>query len=526
MKRNNIYTRRPWLRLVHFLTVLLFICKLSGPAIAKEHFPIRGFHLDLRIQVMKMPVLKAFANTLSKNGINTLIMEWEATYPYKLHPLIANRYSYTREEIASFISYCSSIGIDVVPLQQSFGHVEYILRHQRYAELREDQKDYSQVNPLKEELAKKLFTELYKDLISTHSSPYIHIGGDETYLLGHSPESKKKAELVGKGRLYGDYLKMLCDIVISLGKRPVVWADIALKYPEALPILPKETIFVDWNYGWDLNRFGDHQKLTEQGFEIWGAPAIRSGPDNYYLTDWKKHFNNIRDFIPSAEKLGYKGMVMTSWSTSGIYSPVFESGSDITELYPVRRVYPITGFRILIEAYFAALKTDGPLDVNTFIQGYGSDRFGFKPKQSSMFLRVMTSTAFEINQGKISPAGSDIKNVIDSAVFVAETLHRLQPLRNKHEYEHFRLMADIRLRYLQFKHIEMQINAETFSDEQLPGVLAELRRLRKQRPDKRYIRLNKGTFYDEELQEDLLLMNGGIDMLYNRLNKVTRKIKP
>ncbi|WP_407429318.1 beta-N-acetylhexosaminidase [Arcticibacter sp.] len=523
MTTNYINTRNPWLRLFLFVTVLTVLWTPARSAMAAERFPVRGFHIDLRIQVMKMPALKNFAYTLSKNGINTLIMEWEGTYPYKQHPLIANRYSYTREEIRSFITYCSSIGIDVIPLQQSFGHVEYILRHQRYAELREDQKDYSQVNPLKEELAKKLFTELYKDLISTHSSPYIHIGGDETYLLGHSPESKKKAELVGTGRLYGDYLKMLCDIVISLDKRPVVWADIALKYPEALPLLPKETVFVDWNYGWDLNRFGDHQKLTEQGFEIWGAPAIRSGPDNYYLTDWKKHFHNIRDFIPSAQKLGYKGMVMTSWSTSGIYSPVFESGSDITELYPVRRVYPITGFRILIEAYFAALKTGGPLDVETFIQGYGTDRFGFNHEQSSMFLKVMTLTAFEINQGKISPAGADINKVVDSAAFVRETLHRLKPVRNKQEYEHFLLMADIRLRYLQFKHIEIQVNAETFAAEQLPTVLAGLRRLQKQRPDKRYLRLNKATFYSEELQEELLLMNGGIDRLYKRLNKVTTK---
>jgi hypothetical protein len=29
---------------------------------------------------------------------------------------------------------------------------------------------------------------------------------------------------------------MLCDIVISLGKIPVMWADIALKHPEALQL--------------------------------------------------------------------------------------------------------------------------------------------------------------------------------------------------------------------------------------------------------------------------------------------------
>jgi len=512
--------RNQRLRLILFSFIWVLMSVPLKSSRAGDRFPIRGFHLDLRIQVMKMPALKAFAYTLSKNGVNTLIMEWEATYPFKLHPLIANRYSYSREEVASFTAYCKSIGLDVIPLQQSFGHVEYILRHHRYAELREDQKDYSQINPLKEEQAKKLFTELYKDLISTHSSPYIHIGGDETYLLGHSPESQQKVKLLGKGRLYGDYLKMLCDIVLSLGKKPVVWADIALKYPEALALLPKETIFVDWNYGWDLNRFGDHQKLAEHGFEIWGAPAIRSGPDNYYLTDWEKHFDNIRDFIPASEKLGYKGMVMTSWSTSGIYSPVFESASDITELYPVRRVYPLTGFNILIEAYFAALKTHEPLNVKAFILEYGRDRFGFTAEQSAAFFEAMTPRAFEINQGKISPSGMDINEGLVNAGYVAETLHRMRPARNKQEYEHYVLMADIRLRYLKFKRIEMLVNAESFREEQIAEVLNELRALQSGRLDKRYIHLNRSVFYNEELKEETLLMNGGIDRLFVRLNRL------
>src|SRR3569833_1128245 len=98
----------------------------------------------------------------------------------------------------------------------------------------------------------------------------------------------------GVSKQYFDYIKMLCNIVIRLGKRPVLWADIAMKYPDALKSLPKGTIFVDWNYGWDINRFGKQQKLLESGFEIWGAPSIRSYPDDYFLTLWEKHFNNIK----------------------------------------------------------------------------------------------------------------------------------------------------------------------------------------------------------------------------------------
>ena len=114
----------------------------SGPPedkVRETEFKVIGFHLDLRIQVMKPEALHVLAGELAEFGINTLIMEWEGTFPYESHPMIPNRYAYTKEEISSFVNYCQSLGIDVIPLQQSFGHVEYILRHYQYAEMREDQ---------------------------------------------------------------------------------------------------------------------------------------------------------------------------------------------------------------------------------------------------------------------------------------------------------------------------------------------------------------------------------------------------
>src|SRR5665647_229674 len=269
-------------KLLPALFLLITVNIAFAQSTAEENtFPVKGFHLDLRIQVMTMDALKNFALKLQKSGMNTLIMEWEGTYPFEKHPLIPNRYAYSKEQIVSFIKYCDTLGIDVIPLQQSFGHVEYILRNERYKNLREDQKDYSQVCPLETEGDNALFTDLYTELASTHTSKYIHIGGDETYLLGHDEKCRLKAAQEGKSKLYTDYIKMLCEIVIKLGKRPVLWADIALKYPEAIKSLPKGTVFVDWNYGWDMNHFGNHQKLMESGFEIWGAPALRSSPDNY-----------------------------------------------------------------------------------------------------------------------------------------------------------------------------------------------------------------------------------------------------
>jgi hexosaminidase len=508
---------------VSFAIIFTLQCLFSQSATAQEKdFVVKGFHLDLRIQVMKMDDLKAFAKKLSDQRINTLVMEWEGTYPFESHPLIPNQYAYTKEEIKSFISYCSSIRIDVIPLQQSFGHVEYILHNERYKNLREDQKDYSQVCPLEEEGNKKLFTDLFTELAATHPSKYFHIGGDETYLLGHCEKCKAMAAKEGTSKLYIDHIKMLCDIVISLGKTPVMWADIALKHPEALKLLPKQTILVDWNYGWDVNNFGDHEKLIQSGFEVWGAPSIRSHPDNYFLTEWEKHFKNIRDFIPVCRQLGYKGIIMTSWSTSGQYSTVWETSDDITDLYAIRHVYPITGFNMLLGAYTTSLQSQRPLDIPSFIQTYGKQQYGFNDQQSSLFWKALTTCPYEINQGKVV-ASQDItvSQLADSQALAVKTLYQLQPQKNREEFEHYRLMADIRMLYLSYQKIEAEVNDPNFSNSKLPSVLPQLKKLLSDAKviDQRFINLNKNTLYTNELKEENDLRNSKIKLLYQRLAK-------
>jgi len=471
---------------------------------------------------MTITALRNFALQLKGYGFNTLIMEWEATYPFEKHPLIPNRYAYTKTEITSFIKYCDSLGIDVIPLQQSFGHVEYILRHYRYKGLREDQQDYSQVCPLEEDKDKSLFTDLFTELASTHTSKYIHIGGDETYLLGHCEKCSRKAALEGKSKLYIDYIRMLCGIVIKLGKRPVLWADIALKYPEAIKLLPKETIFIDWNYGWDLNRFGDHQKLIQSGYEIWGAPSIRSHPDNYFLTEWNKHLKNISDFIPWARQSGYTGMIMTSWSTSGQYSKVNESETEITDLYAIRHVYPMAGFKILLDAFAEALKTKEPLDINQYIENYCYKEFGFSKEQSVKFWKAVTVTPYELNQGTVEATSPlTIANIRDSTQVASRTFYSLTPSKNLPEFEQFKLMTDIRLQYLSFEAIYKIANEENFTVRDIPGILVKLKQLldNAKKLDGRFITLNKGFLHPAALKEENELRIIKIQLLYNRLAK-------
>jgi len=459
---------------------------------------------------------------LKASGMNTLIMEWEGTYPFEKHPLIPNRYAYTKAEITDFVKYCNGLSIDVIPLQQSFGHVEYILRNEQYKELREDQKDYSQVCPLQTKQDSLLFTDLYTELASTHTSKYIHIGGDETYLLGHDERCKKKVAEEGKSKLYIDYIRMLCNIVLKLGKTPVMWADIALKYPEAIKLLPKGTILVDWNYGWDMDNFGEHKKLVESGFEIWGAPSIRSHPDNYFLTEWEKHLKNIRDFVPACRELGYKGMIMTSWSTSGAYSSVWETDENVLDLYAIRHVYPISGFNMLLAAYTGSLRSTKPLDIDAFVIKYASEHYGFNKEQSESFWKALKTTPYQVMQGKVvSPAPLSVNQLMDSTSHALAVLNSLMPTKNHAEFAQYRLMMSIRLHYLDYEWIEAKVNSPAFNSSGVPAMLTKLKSLMEQEKALNIVfdTLNKDYLYPSGLAEENTLRNAKTKLLYDRLSR-------
>lgn len=486
--------------------------------VAPGQFGVRGFHVDLRIQIMTMEALRELADELAQFGINTLVMEWEASYPYQNNATISRELSYTREEVASFIDYCEERGIDVIPLQQCFGHVEYILRHDRYSELKEDRKDISQLCPLKEEADSILFADLFADMASMHKSDYIHIGGDETYLLGHCPACSLKSATEGKSKLFVDYMKMMCDIIISLGKKPVMWADILLKYPEAAAEMPVETIYIDWNYGWKTNYFGDITALQEQGLEFWGSPAIRSHPDNAYVTCWEKHFNNQRDFIPYAREAGYTGIIMTSWSTSGVYGFTWDVNYEVMDMEHIRNTYPLSGFRILIASYAQALNQPEPIDPHKFVVQYAADRFGLTGAEGELLWETLTISPELIVNGKpaSSPSISAMRDTVATAVAKMKTL---KASKNTNEFEHLRLMLDLRDHYLAFKEVESRFNSPDFSIDDRESIVAELDPLIRdsRKLDKRFSRLNRGFLYDTEIAEQNMIRNRKLMLLHERL---------
>lgn len=488
--------------LICMLTAVLAAAASSWSAAAAE-FEIRAAYVDCRAEVRTMPALKEFAENAAHDGMNAIVMEWEAAFPFEDNATICNSFAYTREEVVDFIGFCNGLGLDVIPLQNCFGHSEYILLHDRYSGIREDRKDPSQVCPRKIDEAVEVFRSIFSEVAGLHNSRYFHIGADETYLLGQCPRCREFAGKHGKSRLFVEYVNAMCGIVRELGKTPVIWADIILEHPEAVNDLPKDVIFVDWNYGWDIRHRDTIRELREKGVQFWGATALRSGPDNIYLTQWKKHFNNLVDFVAFSAENGYSSMIQTSWSTSGTYGYHYDSGNEITDMQPVRLVYPESGFRILNAATAEAYAAKGRFNPEEFVIRYASEELGLSMDGGKTLWEYfcMPQETVSAKTGK-DASGTPVRALVEQAEDMLSRLGRLRPGKGKVEMEHFVLMLKLRINYLKFKEIESQFESSGFHSDGIPALKKSLENVCSEgrRIDREFTGLNRGYLKDGEIR--------------------------
>ena len=485
-------------RLMRFMIPLLAVLacvqgRASSPA-------VRAAYLDFRTQVMTIEAMKDFAAEAASDGLNAIVVEWEASFPFEDNLILRNRLAFSEEEVRDFIGYCSGIGVEVIPLQNCFGHSEYILRHPRYASLREDRKDCSQVCPLKFDEAEKVFGSIFREIAAMHPSEYIHIGCDETRLLGHCPECRKAVVENGVSALYMEYVSRMCAMVAGLGKTPMIWADIVLKHPEAMDRLPENVVIVDWNYGWEPDYFGKMENIENSGHEIWGACSLRSHPDNLYLVQWRKHLENIFDYVGYAGVHGFSGIINTSWSTSGTYGYIYDDSYEVVDIQPVREVYPQTGFDMLFQAYSAAVSGEFT-DPDSFLDSYCRDRLGIVSDKDIDAVKEY----FNMSQLPVSSPSTALGKVEGELAKCRSLKEKMSdvsfPRKSENIARHLELMLDIRINYLEFKTVDLKMQAPDFSAgdaeclmEELRGVLSACEDLRKE-----FISLNDGYLKEPEL---------------------------
>ena len=299
-------------------------------------FAVRSYMLDIsRDKVPSMGTLKQLVEILEKFNYNQLQLYTEHTFAYSKHEAVWKDASpMTAQEIRELDLFCAMHGIDLVPNQNSFGHLERWLVKPEYNHLAElphggaplpwggFKKDPTTLCPT-DPASLEFLAGLYDELLPIFESRLFNIGCDETFDLLGEGRSAAAVKEKGEGRVYLEFLLKVAELVRKRGKRPMFWGDVILRHPELVPELPKDLIALDWGYEGNHPFMDEAAKFAAAGLDFYVCPGTSS---------WNSlagRVENMRENMIVAERAGHlhgaKGFMVTDWGDGGHWQPLAAS---------------------------------------------------------------------------------------------------------------------------------------------------------------------------------------------------------
>ena len=284
-------------------------------------------HLDLKGAVPSEPRLLEWLDWFADLGFNGIVWEYEDRLPWRTWPGTF-RPGFDLEAWGRIWARCRQLQLQVIPLVQTQGHLEWVLKQDQWARLREAG-HFSELCPRHPEILSQLKAWL-DEVIELHSeSRFIHLGADETWYLGSCPRCRAVAQASepGKMRLYLDHVGALCEHAIARNRTPLIWADMFWR-EQALGLaasLPDPVVLVDWHYG-GPGPFDTPKTLGQSGRSVLGASAIRSGYDSKYtLAPLEMRVQNVLGWHAqdATEDGNVDGLIHTTWGRVNSMKPIY-----------------------------------------------------------------------------------------------------------------------------------------------------------------------------------------------------------
>ncbi|XP_013407947.1 uncharacterized protein LOC106171956 [Lingula anatina] len=287
-------------------------------------------HLDLKGAPPKLTYLKQIFPLFKQWGANGLLIEYEDTFPYSgVLSEIPAGYAYTPEDIKEIQKYAAGNGLVVIPLIQTFGHMEFVLKHKKFMDLREVSNMPLAISACHSQAMQLIKLMLFQVLTLHPNASYLHIGSDEVYHLGMGEQCSMHMvkEKLTKADLF---LKHAVDVATSLKEmapkvQPIMWDDMLRKINTTTLKKYKLAEVVEpmvWNYVPHVESRVTPDiwsKYAEVFKNVWIASSFKgaTGP-HQYITDISYHLRNHFSWMQVVKKyvqtgLNLKGVALTGW---------------------------------------------------------------------------------------------------------------------------------------------------------------------------------------------------------------------
>jgi hexosaminidase len=297
----------------------------------KPRFRNRGLMLDIsRNRVPTMDCLHHLVEALAALHYNQLQLYTEHTFAYQDHATVwRDAAPMTAAEIQKLDAHCAARSIELVPNQNSFGHMERWLRHPEYKNLAECpdgfehplagwRKSGSTLYP--DATSARFVEQLYAELLPNFQSGQLHVGGDEPWELGKG-RSTDRVAAEGKHAVYLDFMKKVFATAAKHGRQAQFWADIILERPDLVHQLPGAVIPVIWGYEADAPFAAQCRCVADAGFRNRFYVAPGAGNWNSFSGRLDVARANIQLAAQHGAAHQAGGLLLTAWGDNGHHQP-------------------------------------------------------------------------------------------------------------------------------------------------------------------------------------------------------------
>lgn len=298
------------------------------PCLEIEDMPelkVRGFMMDIsRGKVPTLDTLKKLADLLASLRYNHLELYIEGfSFAYPSFPdCLKGQTPLTPDEIRELDDYCLDRFIELVPCQNTLGHMDAWLARPEFRHLAENdagisfgaiQMPPSTLNAL-DPGSLELVRKMSEDLLPCFSSSQYNVCLDEPFGIGEG-KCKAYAAEHGTSALYLGYLQKLSSMVRKMNRRMLMWGDIVAKSPELIPQLPEDALYLDWGYDESYDFAEKARRLSRAGLNFCLCPGTSSWTSYTGMTD--NMLKNIRNAAAAAHRFGAEGVILTDWGDQG-----------------------------------------------------------------------------------------------------------------------------------------------------------------------------------------------------------------
>jgi len=212
--------------------------------------PVRGLQLMVeKIAQLDEQQISSLIRSAARHKLNALLIEFGDRFPFQGdYEVVTSPSALTRPQLRRIIDESRDFGLEIIPLVQCMGHLEWLLKHDEFAEIREEDDVRAQLCPSNPR-SMQVWAEVTEQVLDfVGDCDRLHIGGDETRQLGDCPQCAARVEEAGKGRLYTDHVNKVCGWLDDRGIAPIIWDDILCTHPGTMDHLHEAAQVMYWDY--------------------------------------------------------------------------------------------------------------------------------------------------------------------------------------------------------------------------------------------------------------------------------------